>query len=323
VCGNTQNNKNYVVKEMMLGFEDSFAYFECSCCGCLQIQSVPENLSKYYPPSYYSFENIEEKFYAKAVKGSIFYWLLFQSKLGSLFPYTQKIFPEKALHFRTVALNASPLLKLPLNRNSRILEVGCGSGILLYVLKNLGFRNVLGCDPYIESDINYGNGLQIRKACLEDIGGKWDLVAFYHSFEHLTNPLETLRTTSGLLSQDGACLINMPTVSSYAWRHYGVNWVQLDAPRHLYIHSVKSMKMLAEQAGFALRNIQFTSSAFQFLGSEQYLKGISLKDANSFFENPIQSIFSKRQVAVYAKKAARLNSEMQGDSVAYFLNPKS
>src|SRR4030042_3937998 len=56
VCGNSEKNQVYVVKEMMYGYRDEFEYFECVQCGCLQIQKIPNNLEKYYPKQYYSYE---------------------------------------------------------------------------------------------------------------------------------------------------------------------------------------------------------------------------------------------------------------------------
>lgn len=115
----------------------------------------------------------------------------------------------------------------------------------------------------------------------------------------------------------------MPTVTSYAWQHYGVNWVQLDAPRHLFLHSVESIKVLAKQCGFKLDNIVYDSNAFQFWGSEQYEKGIMLRDNNSWAEHPEQSIFSAAQIKEFEKRAQELNSLNQGDQAAFYLRKPS
>ena len=56
ICGNSENNKEFKIKEMMFGFRDEFTYFECSKCGCLQIAKIPKNMGKYYPLNYYSFK---------------------------------------------------------------------------------------------------------------------------------------------------------------------------------------------------------------------------------------------------------------------------
>ena len=56
VCGNSEDNKSFQIREMMFGYRDEFTYFECSKCGCLQIAKIPQNMGKYYPAKYYSFK---------------------------------------------------------------------------------------------------------------------------------------------------------------------------------------------------------------------------------------------------------------------------
>src|SRR5206468_2718584 len=57
LCGNDAGNRAFVAREMMFGLREAFDYFECAACGCLQIAQVPRDLSKYYPPQYYSFHS--------------------------------------------------------------------------------------------------------------------------------------------------------------------------------------------------------------------------------------------------------------------------
>ena len=57
ICQNAENQRSFTAREMMFGLRDEFLYFECSTCGCVQIQEVPNNLPKYYPDNYYSFQN--------------------------------------------------------------------------------------------------------------------------------------------------------------------------------------------------------------------------------------------------------------------------
>lgn len=61
ICGNSENNKEFNIREMMFGFRDEFAYFECSKCDCLQITEIPKNIGKHYPTNYYSFNNLSFK----------------------------------------------------------------------------------------------------------------------------------------------------------------------------------------------------------------------------------------------------------------------
>jgi SAM-dependent methyltransferase len=296
---------------MMLGYRDPFDYFECSQCGCLQILEVPSDLSKYYPLGYYSFVPFEARtvsFIKRTAK-----WLAGPYAVcggGILGRVIFRMFPQPELQ---------PLARIRLSRSSRILDVGCGSGRFLQLLKEAGFENVLGIDPYIEVDRQYANGLHILKRALSEVGGQWDLIMFHHSFEHIPDPLETLRHSAAILSKEGCCLIRIPTVSSYAWRHYGVSWVQLDAPRHLFLHSVPSVRLLAAEAGFEMKEVIYDSTEFQFWGSEQYLHDIPLNAEGSYATCPTNSIFTEAEIQSFRERAQCLNQRGEGDQAAFYL----
>src|ERR1035441_659421 len=53
ICANVAGNSTYTVAEMMYGSGELFDYFECAECKCLQIAAVPDDLSRYYPSTYY------------------------------------------------------------------------------------------------------------------------------------------------------------------------------------------------------------------------------------------------------------------------------
>jgi 2-polyprenyl-3-methyl-5-hydroxy-6-metoxy-1,4-benzoquinol methylase len=302
---------------MMFGFGDEFTYIECPNCGCLQISHIPSDISRYYPSNYYSFaKRPETNLWLNIVKGRILRTLLFSDAVVA--KVLQPITLLRPDYADRIAVYSS-IRRVPLPKDSRILDVGCGSGQLLYTLKNLGFRNVLGCDPNVEENINYENGLKILKATIQEIEGKWDLIMFNKSFEHIPDQIEILQSVHNLLNDRGVCIITMPTTSSYAWKYYKTNWVQLDAPRHLYIHSLQSMRILTEQANLILKEVVFNSSAFQFWGSEQYSKNIPLRSSESYCENPAKSIFSRKQIRAFARKAAELNNKEQGDIATFYL----
>jgi hypothetical protein len=56
ICGNDRDNKDYYVKDYWFGARDTFHYFQCGGCKCLQIAAIPEDMSIYYNSGYYSFE---------------------------------------------------------------------------------------------------------------------------------------------------------------------------------------------------------------------------------------------------------------------------
>jgi len=318
ICGNNNKNKRYLINENMKGLNEVFTYFQCSKCGCLQIESFPLNISDYYFNNYYSysenkFSNVNN-FFVKIILNYILNYIIFNK--GML---NKHLFNFLSLKYTTL-LSLRAFSFIPnLTKNSKILDVGCGTGGKLYILKNFGFRNLLGIDPFLKKDFHYKNGLNILKNDIYDVKGKWDIIILNHSFEHMKNPIKTLKKIKKLLSNKGFCVIRMPTTSSYAWKHYKENWVQIDAPRHFFLHSLKSIKILAKKTGFRLEKYIYDSRSFQFWGSEQNLKKIPLLSKNSYMINRKKSIFSKNTIRLFNKRTKNLNEINQGDQASYYL----
>lgn len=64
---------------------------------------------------------------------------------------------------------------------------------------------------------------------------------------------------------------------------------------------------------FAVEQLIYDSTAFQFWGSEQYRQDIPLRDAKSFATTRDTSLFSDLQMQGYHDAAKRLNEERDGD----------
>jgi SAM-dependent methyltransferase len=207
--------------------------------------------------------------------------------------------------------------------NDSVLDVGCGQGILIHKMKESGFENVIGIDPFIDEPIEYKNGLKILKKDFSEINGIYDLVMFNHSFEHMENPLQVMMKSNELLKPNKILLIRIPVADSYAFNHYKVNWCSLDAPRHLFLHTKNSIELLAKESGFEIKKINYDSRSWQLWGSEQYFKNISLLDERSYFTNPKKSIFTKNQIDEFEKKTIELNKNREGDQAEFYLQKTS
>lgn len=312
ICSNSIDNKLFTIKEMMIGLKNSFEYIECSNCGCFQIREYPVNIAQYYPKEYYSFE--KRKIHKHPP------WKRFLKSHRARYFLQERDFLGRFLSIINPEPEYIKWLRLAeVNLESRIMEIGCGSGATLIKLNEEGFINLSGIDPFLEDDIIYENAVAVRKATIYDLNEKYDLILMNHSFEHMPQPLKVFKKISQALEDSGGILIRMPVAGSFAWRQYGVNWVQIDAPRHFYIHTEKSLKILAENSGFILKNTVYDSGSFQFWGSEQYKKGIPLNDRMSYLKNPDNSIFTKEQIDCFKKKATELNFSSQGDQACFYL----
>lgn len=316
ICGNSNANKTHIAREMMYGYRDEFEYFECSSCGCLQIKEVPDNLSKYYPHDYYSFSTKSEARQSSMKSFFRHHRLLsslgYKSFLGLLL---LKAFGTPRLPEWVKKIRPMP--------SSNILDVGCGVGHHLLTLRKKGFSNLTGVDPYINSDILYKNGVRIFKKEIKEINEQFDFIRLSHCFEHVAEPSVMLQDLYRILKPDCFILIAIPLVDSFAWRKYGINWAQLDAPRHLFLHSVKSMTILAEKAGFQIEDIYYDSTSFQFTASELYQRNVPLKDQNPGSENPDNHYFSIEDIEKFEQKAKELNNKRDGDQAQFYLRKKS
>ncbi len=187
------------------------------------------------------------------------------------------------------------------------------------VLRDCGFTNLLGVDPYLKESITYADGLRIEKCTLSEVRGKFSLIMFHHVFEHLENPLETLQQARQLLSPGGQILIRIPLSDSVAAQQYQEKWVQLDAPRHITLQTRKSMEILAQKSGLKIVRVVYDSISFQFWASEQYLKDMPLRDKNSYGMDGASPMFTSETIKKDEQEAERLNTEEKGDQAAFIL----
>ena len=319
ICGTTNNHPFFTAKEMMFGSKENFQYFLCTNCGCLQISQIPAELPRYYPANYYSYQSpstITDEF-------PLYAWLQKQRCRTAIFGRGVKF---NRLISRFVQLPDSWFINGPLlkkakfeNFNDGILDVGCGEhSSWLKNARNFGFNNLVGLDPFIKQNkIEFG--INYFKENINNLKGIFRYITFHHSLEHAPDQLAQLCAVRRLLADGGICLVRIPLVSSYAWERYGVNWVELDAPRHLYLHSNKSIMLLAKKAGLRLVDTVYDSSEFEFAASEQYVAGIPLFDPRSYLVNPHKSIFTEREMDVFRQEAARVNAEGIGGRAGFFL----
>ncbi len=309
ICSNSENNTEYKIREMLFGTREVFDYFQCSNCGCLQIKDFPDDISKHYPKNYLSYE---------------------LNKDNSLKEYLNKKRDVAAMGGNTIIgkllllfLGEPPYIKRLQNADikigNEIIDIGCGYGSLIYRMKNAGFEKVFGVDPFIESDIKYKNGLQIYKKTIFELDGKFDLISLFHVFEHMQDQFEVLKKIYSLLNDDKYTFISIPIVDSYSWNKYKENWISLDAPRHFYLHSLKSINLIAEKCGFKIDKIEYDSLGTQFWGSEQYENDVAWYDENSYFINPSKSKYTTKMIKDFDKKAAKINSEKKGDRALFYL----
>ncbi|MDR3625189.1 MAG: class I SAM-dependent methyltransferase, partial [Ignavibacteriaceae bacterium] len=270
----------------------------------------PKDIEKYYPSNYLSFSSGKESLLRKyLLKKRDKYAMTGKGLIGKLL-FNRFDYPDFYAWFSGVNID----------KNDSILDIGCGNGRLLLKLQRAGFRKLLGIDPFIKEEIVYNKNLRILKKNLSDVQNlSFDWVMLHHVFEHMENPHEAFVLLKKIVKKNGNVLIRIPLVDSYVWQKYKTDWVQLDPPRHYFLHSVKSIKYLSDKYGFKINKIIYDSTSFQIWGSEQYKRQIPLMSNNSFFVNRNASIFSRADMQLYKEQTRELNKNREGDAACFYL----
>ncbi len=67
------------------------------------------------------------------------------------------------------------LRKINAQYDTSILDIGCGNGKLLFRLREIGFRDLTGADPFLDKDIRVP-GINIFKSDVFGLSGKYDFI---------------------------------------------------------------------------------------------------------------------------------------------------
>jgi len=137
-----------------------------------------------------------------------------------------------------------------IDKNSNIIEIGCNDGSFLKILKNLGYKNLIGIEPSIDgyksscrnkiNTINSYLTLKNANKIVEDYG-HFDFLIARHVIEHITEIDELLKSIKILLKDNALILIEVPNLDfilksfdySSIWEEH-VNYFNLDILNYFF-----------------------------------------------------------------------------------------
>ena len=219
--------------------DEDFTLHSCRDCRCLFLDPMPgtDRIASFYPEQY---------------------WWEDESSPG-LLPKLEGLYRRLALidHVRFIAAAARAT---PSGSGARILDVGCGPGTVLSLLRKKGFQ-VAGVDFSARAAeiARKEHGIEVAVGPLEKLSFPaegFDVVVLLHTLEHVPNPREVLGEVIRVLKPQGRVVVQVPNIDSVQFQFFGARWYGLDVPRHLIDYSRSSLLRLLSRSGFDVKRVR-------------------------------------------------------------------
>jgi SAM-dependent methyltransferase len=219
--------------------DEEFLAVQCRRCGLVYLNPRPdkESLGIAYPDTYHAFH-------------------FDASKFGFVYRVRQRLEAKRLLHWCK-----------GLRDDAKILDIGCGDGFHIDLLKRFGKPGwtVEGVDA--DSRAATGaerRGLTIHCGLVEELPleeNTYDLIMMIMTIEHLSTPSLTVHRAAELLRPGGRLVIVTDNTGSPDFRFFrNRHWGGYHFPRHLYLFHAKNLSGLCAKAGLSPRSVKTAMS---------------------------------------------------------------
>lgn len=261
ICGHSKSIPLYVTRDRMFDFSGKFFLKKCAECSLAFLDPQPSQskIKKYYPSKVYYAYNRSSK------KG--FFEMLREYLVNHYYS------PDLLSRLITTFIKDVPAMPSYVKKG-KILDVGCGTGDTLILLKKLGW-DIYGIDMDKNAiSIGKKRGLKnLKLGTFKDLDkypdNFFDAIRLYHVIEHLDDPALCLRLIRKKLKRNGELIIGTPNMDSIISKLFKSHWYNLDSPRHFYLFSPVTLGRLVEKERFIIKKIEFFSAG-GIAGSIQY-----------------------------------------------------
>lgn len=185
-----------------------------------------------------------------------------------------------------------------------LLDIGCSTGWITSISRDAGFE-VLGLEanPHCAK---FGMGkysLNIVEGYIEEFEfeEKFDAVTMFHLFEHLSNPIYTLKTIKSVINDNGRLLIVVPNVDSLSARLFKENY-KWSVPHHLSFFSPSTVKLVLNKTGFSIIKIlHLTSPSLLMYSFNKLMNRRRNQKKFNYRPNPLIGNFLFTPLALFGK----------------------
>ena len=225
---------------------ETFRAVRCRRCDLIYLnpRPAPSELSRIYPPEYHSFDFSEERF-------------------GLVYEVRRRLEARRLLSWCR-----------GLRENARIVDVGCGDGFHLGLLREYGARSwsLEGVDPSEQAVATARRAeLTAHQGTVEELGlprASYDLALLIMTIEHVESPPSVLSAVREILRPGGRVVIvtdnaDSPDFSIAGGRHWG----GYHFPRHFNLFTAATLRSLARRTGFEVEDLRTAVSPVNWVFS--------------------------------------------------------
>ena len=265
LCGKKNDTFLFHGEDRLFKTEGVFRVVKCNSCGLVYLNPRPtfQSMADYYPPEYYDIT------------------------MPNRISPSPDGFRNLVTNLLAMAGNRGRIKSVEknhiLDRQTKLLDLGCGNGNFLYALKEKKGCEVAGVEfcaemaKYCSSQL----GLDVREGVLLEnrfADGCFDVVTMWHYFEHEFNPLGVLWEVRRILKDDGLVVMEIPTIDCWPAKLFKSKWFPLEVPRHVVHYSPKTIERILNKAGFKLIDIEYPSTPGYTSVALFYALGLSARN---------------------------------------------
>ncbi len=169
---------------------------------------------------------------------------------------------EKTLHLHGDLINSARAYSVSkMKEKGVLLDIGAGPGTFLQKAKSLGWKTYgteMGQKLITSLKKKFGSK-SIFSGEVQNIKfgkNKFDVITFWHVFEHIANIDSVLKVALKQLKKDGYLVIEVPHAQSLLFKLFKNNWALLMEPQHLHFGSEKSFEKLFKRHGLQVVKIE-------------------------------------------------------------------
>lgn len=241
-----------------------------TCCAC-----GSNNLRDLGPCRLYDEKTIEwlssykgvsrdsGRLYHCKVCGSGMRWPhLSEEQLESIYQHTEEGTWEYEFNTNTAWVRARELLveRIGSSKECRILDIGCNEGMFLSELP-VAWKKY-GIEPSINARrVLQNRGIKVIGDSLDELPSEWhgqfDAVCLFDVFEHVPEPVATIRAALRYLRPNGCLILSTGAIDTWPWKVLkGQHWY-LQTPLHLSFGSSQFFQWYCKK-----NNIKLVSSRY-------------------------------------------------------------